>query len=219
MLLPGLYAWVSTVMAPVSVRGAPTAARITALLALVALVAGPLLALWRPRLGHAIGVYVFVALSLATWLIADTLIGVQVLEPVRAGLGAVGWALFALGWGTVRTVGHVPEEDPNAIVGAPLPARGRLPRATVFVFSIGLLGATLPLLLAWRVTRAGHSLLAHAVAITCAVALVTTAAKIAIVRGSWQPQPSARVRLLAASRPLALLTVLLAGGMVWAVLR
>jgi hypothetical protein len=219
MLLPGLYAWLSTVAAPVSVRGAPIAARVTAAIALIAMIAGPVLALRYARLGQAVGVYLFVGLSLATWLIADTLIGVQALEPVRAGLGAVGWALFALGWGTVRTVGDVPEEDPHAIVGAPLPARGRLPRATLAVFSIGLAGAAVPLLLAWRVIRPGHALLAHAVAVTCAVAIVTSAAKIALARGSWQAQNPPRVRLLAASRPLAVLTVLLAAGMVWAVLR
>jgi hypothetical protein len=219
MLLPGLYAWLSTVAAPVAVRGSPTLARVCAALALIALVVGPLLALERARLGRAVGVYVFVGLSLATWLTADTLIGVERLEPIRAGFGAVGWALFALGWGTVRTVGHVPEQDPHAIAGAPLPTRGQLPRATLIVFSIGLIGAAFPLLLAWRVVRPGHALLAHAAAIACAVAVVTSAAKLALARGSWQPLSPPRLRLLAASRPLALVTLLLAAGMVWAVLR
>jgi hypothetical protein len=219
MLLPGLYAWVSTVASPVAVRGSPGVARVTAILALVALVAGPLVALDRPRLGRAIGVYVFVALALVTWLVGDALIGVQRLEPVRAALGAVSWALFAFGWGTVRTVGNVPEEDPHALSGAPLVARSQLPPGTLIVFGIGLAGAVLPVLLAWRVERPGHALLAHAAALACAIAVVTSAAKVAIARGSWQPITPPRARLLAATRPLALVSVLLAGGMVWAILR
>jgi hypothetical protein len=219
MLLPGLYAWVSTVASPVAVRGAPGLARVTAILALIALVAGPLVALDRPRLGRVIGVYTFVALSLVTWLVGDTLIGVQRLEPVRAALGAVGWALFAFGWGTVRTVGSVPEEDPHALSGPPLPARSQLPRGTLVVFAIGLVGSLFPVLLAWRVERPGHALFAHAAALACAIAIVTCAAKIAIARGSWQPLTPPRARLVAATRPLALVSVLLAGGMVWALLR
>lgn len=219
MLLPGLYAWVSTVASPVTARGAPGVARATAILALIALVAGPLVALDRPRIGRAIGVYAFIGLSLVTWLIADTLIGLTRLEPVRAGLGAAGWALFAFGWGTVRTVGSVPEEDPHAIGGPPLPARSELPRGTLIVFTLGLLGALVPLMLAWRVLRPGHALLAHAVAVTCAIATVTAAAKIALARGSWQELTPPRARLTAATRPLALVTVLLAGGMLWTVLR
>jgi hypothetical protein len=219
MLLPGLYAWVSTVASPVAARGAPSLARFTAIAALIALVTGPLLALERPRAGRAVGVYAFVALSLATWLLGDALVGVQRLEPVRAALGAVGWALFAFGWGTARTVGDVPEEDPHAISGAPLAARSQLPKGTLIVFGIGLAGALLPVLLAWRVERPGHALLAHAAALACAIAIVTAAAKIAIARGSWQPVTPPRARLVAATRPLALVSVLLAGGMLWALLR
>jgi hypothetical protein len=131
----------------------------------------------------------------------------------------VGWALFALGWGTVRSVGSVPEEDPHAIVGAPLPPRARLPRAALIVFSVGLVGSLVPLMLAWRVIRPGHALLAQAAAISCAVAVVTSAAKIALAQGSWQRQTPPRSRLIAASRPLALLTVMLALGTVWTILR
>lgn len=219
MLLPGVYAWVSTVAGPVAARGAPIISRVTAGLALIALIAGPLVALTRPRLGRAIGVYTFVALSLATWLSADALIAMGRLEPVRAGLGAAGWALFAFGWGTVRTLGSVPEEDPNAIAGAPLPARSELPRATLVVFGLGLVGALVPLVLAWRVLRPGHALLAHAAAITAAIATVSAAAKIALARGAWQPVSPPRARLMAATRPLALVSVLLVGGMLWMILR
>lgn len=219
MLLPGLYAWVSTVAAPVAARGASPWARVTALAALIALVTGPLLALERPRLGRAIGVHVFVALSLATWLLADALVAVQQLEPVRASLGAVSWALFAFGWGTARTVGDVPEEDPHALPGPPLVPRNQLPKGTLVVFAVSLLGALFPLLSAWRVLRPGHALLAQAVAVACAIALVTAGARIALARAGWQPVTPPRARLAAASRPLALVTLLLAAGTLWALLR
>jgi hypothetical protein len=61
--------------------------------------------------------------------------------------------------------------------------------------------------------------LAHAAAITAAIATVSAAAKIALARGSWQPVSPARARLIAATRPLALVSVLLVFGMLWTILR
>jgi hypothetical protein len=219
MLLPGIYAWVSTVASPAFARSAPLLSRVTAIAALLLLLAGPFVALARPGLGRAIGVWGGVGLSAVTWLLADASVAVQALEPVRASLGAIAWALFAFGWGSVRTVGSVPEEDPHAILGAPLRPRTELPRSTWVVFGIGLGGALIPLLLAWRVGRPGHALLAHAVAVACAIALVTSAARIALRQGNWTPIQPARARLGAASRPLAVVTVVLMGGLVWSMLR
>lgn len=217
VLLPGLYAWVSTVAYPATQKGAAGGPRALAFAALVALVAGPLLALDRPRLGRAVGVLGFVGLSVITWVLLGPLIHVQRLDPLRASLGAVGWALFAFGWGELRQLGSVPEDDPNVIPGPSLPARAALPRGAYAVLALGVIGAVVPLFLAWRELRPRHALFAHAASIVWAVALITSAARLALDRGKPDREQAAPIgiRLSSATRPLALLTLALAVGLLW----
>jgi hypothetical protein len=219
ILFPGLYAWLTTVAYPSTQRGAPGLARASALAALVTVVVGPLLAVERPRAGRWVGLVGFVALCLACWLILGPLISVQRLEPMRACLGSLAWALFAFGWGDVRKVGSVPEDDPNVIPGPPLTPRSALARGSAVVFGLGLLGASVPLVLAWREVRPHHALFAHAVALVWSVALVTSAARIASLRGQHEGPSAPRVRLRAALRPLLLLAIGLTVGVAWAGLR
>jgi hypothetical protein len=188
------------------------------MLALLALIAGPYLALSRPRLGRAVGVVGFVALCLLTWLLLGPFVDIDRLEPFQAALGGLGWVAFAFGWGTLRNLGSVPEEHPNVLGGAPLHARGELPRGALVVVSISVLGALVCLVLAWRVDRVEHALLAHGCAIACAIALLTNGAKIAIARSGDRTPRTPQRRLAAASRPLAGLIFLLATGVVWALL-
>jgi hypothetical protein len=219
MLLPGLYAWVTTVAYPTTYRGAPGAARVTALLALIALLSGPFLVLERARLARILGIYVFFGLSLATWLLVGELVGVDRLEPVRSALGAAGWALFALGWGSVRRVGSVPEDDPHVLLGPPLTARSQLPVSASVVLGISLVGLAVPLMLAWRVVRLEHALFAHAAALLCALAILHAGANIALGHGVARSPASVRQRLAAATRPLAVLSLVLLATLVAMLLR
>lgn len=214
MLLPGLLAWVATVGVPAFERGVGPGTRITAGAALLAMVAGPLSSSAYPRLGRAVGIHVTMALCLVTWLSLGPSIGVQHLEPVRAAIGVVAWVLFAFGWGAVRAPG-VPEDDPRAILGAPLPARSQLPAGASAIFAIGLVGAALTLFAAWRVARPSHALLSHAAAIVCAIALTVSAAKVAVERQDWRPLTPATARLGAAVRPLTLLAIALILRFAW----
>ena len=214
MLLPGLYAWVATVATPVTMRGAPLSAQVSAFGALICLAAGPFVAFERPRIGRAIGVWGFVGLCLLTWVLVGNLVSIQKVDPVRAALGGVGWALYAFGWGSVRRFDNVPEDDPRAILGDRLKARGKLPRGAAVVLSISVAGALVPLFLAWRVDRAGHSLLAHAVAILCAIAMLSAGARVAVGRGKWKPVKPPRLRINAAKHSLALLSLALGFGLV-----
>jgi hypothetical protein len=218
LLVPGGYAWLATVAAPAAARGAPVIARASAMLALIALIAGPYLALARPRLGRAVGVVGFVALCMLTWLLLGSFVDIDRLEPFQAALGGLGWVAFAFGWGTLRNLGSVPEEHPNVLEGAPLTARGELPRGALVVVTVSVLGALLCLTLAWRVERVEHALLAHGCAIGCAIALLTNGAKLAIVRSANTVERAPNRRFAAASRSLAGLMLLLATGAVWALL-
>lgn len=214
VLLPGLYAWVTTVAYPAAHPGAPLACRVAAGLALIALVAGPLVAARRARLGRAVGIFGFLVPTVAAWVFAGPLISAERVDPVRAAAGALGWGLFVLGWGSVRKTGFVPEEDPRALPGDELPARAELPRGAVLVLALAVAGAVLPALLAWRVVRAEHALLAQAVALACGIATVSVGAEIALLRGRWRPIEPPAQRLSRAAVPLTLLGIVLVVGLV-----
>jgi hypothetical protein len=219
MLLPGLLAWVATVGVPAAERGVGWAPRALSFVVLASMVAGPIVVGSRPRLGRVLGIHVTVGASVVTWLLLGPNVGVLHLEPVRAAIGALAWILFAFGWGSVRVRGHVPEDDPRVLPGAALPARGSLPLSATAVVAIGVLGAALPLFSAWRVTRPSHALLAHAVALVAAISLVTGAARIAVDRQSYKPVTPAGARVMAATRPLAVLAVVVFFGAIWMLLR
>jgi hypothetical protein len=185
---------------------------------LVPLVAGPWLAIERPKLGRGIGIYGFVGLCLLGWVQLGDAVFVEVLEPVRASLGAVGWALFAFGWGAVRKPGSVPEDDPRAETGEPLRPRESLSGGSFWVFLAALVGAIVPLFLAWLVTRPRHALFAHGAALAAAVGLVTAGAAIAVQCGARRDyHPPAR-RIGAAAGSLSALAALAVMGLVWALL-
>jgi hypothetical protein len=218
-LLPALLAWVSTVGVPIAEHGTHADARVFGLLALVALVAGTLIPTSQARLARIVGIHVAIGLCIVTWWSLHDAIGVLHLEPVRSAIGVVAWVLFAFGWGATRAPGRVPEDDPRAIVGPPLSARNRLPFGAAVIFGIGLVCAALPLFAAWRVVRPSHALLAHAVAVVCAIALVTGAAKVAVERHGWQPVSPPSTRLGLAVRPLTLLAVVVIVRLIWMLIR
>ncbi|MCB9585828.1 MAG: hypothetical protein H6718_10530 [Polyangiaceae bacterium] len=217
VLVPGIYAWIVTVALPSAQRDASALPKISAFFALVCLIGGPIVALYRERVGRAMGVYGFVGFAVITWLVLGDLLSGAKLDPVRAALGSVGWALFAFGWGSVREVGAIPEQDPHALTGAPLTARSTLPKGAGIVMGLGLAGAVVPIFLAWRIDRPLHALLGHAVAVVVAVALVTSAALVGVSRGNTR-QHSPRTRLELASRSLGLAVALLSLGFMAAML-
>lgn len=217
VLVPGVYAWLVTVALPSAQRDASALPKVSAFFALVCLIGGPVVALYRERVGRALGVYGFVGFAVMTWLLLGDLLSGAKLDPLRAALGSVGWALFAFGWGSVREVGAIPEQDPHALTGAPLTARSMLPKGAGVVMGLGLAGAVVPIFLAWRIDRPLHALLGHAVAVVVAVALVTSAAVIGVSRGNTR-QHSPRTRLELASRSLGLAVALLSLGFMAAML-
>lgn len=219
MLMPGLLAWVATLAVPVAERGVSSWARVTAGAALVSMVAGPILLTVHPRLGRALGIHLTILFAVVTWLLLGPVIGVQHLEPVRSAIGGVAWVLFAFGWGSVRARGSVPEEQPGVLPGAPLPVRASLPFGATAILAAGVIGAALPVFIAWRVARPSHALLAHAVAVVCAIAVVTSAAKIAVERQSYRPETQAGARLVAATKPLTALALAVIFGCIWLLLR
>jgi hypothetical protein len=213
VLLPGLYAWAATVLYPATLRGVG-AARWAAFACPLPLIVGLALSRRRPSLGRSLSLHAFVACCAATWLAMGDLLAVDRLDPIRAAMGGLGWVLFAFAWGASREPERVPEDDPRALPGEALAPRGTLPRAASIILGVSIVGAALPLMLAWRVTRPSHALLAHAAAILGAVALVSNGAHVAVHRGKWAPVEPASRRMATAFVPLAALAILILVGVV-----
>lgn len=218
-LLPGLYAWVTTVLLPSLDHGAPRAARVTTLLAFLALLAAPLLVSARPVLGRALGIFGFIGCSLLTWLLLGARLVQNPGDPLLSALGAVAFTLYALGWGSQRRRGVVPEDAPNVIPGAPLLPRSRPHPLAPLVFALVIASALLPMFLAFRVAEAERGLFAHAAAVLAAILTITVGARVATALGQRRPLPASADRLNAAAVPLALSALLFGLGFLWLVVR
>jgi len=218
-LLPGLYAWLTTVLLPSLNHGAPGSARLSALLALLALVAAPLLVRAHPALGRALGIFGFVGCSLLTWLLLGPRLVQNPGDPLLSALGAVAFTLYALGWGSQRRRGVVPEDAPNAILGPPLLPRTRPHPVAPVAFAVVIASALLPVFLAFRVAEAERALFAHAVAVLTAILTITVGARAATALGQRRAFPASAERLNAAAVPLALSALLFGLGFLWLVVR
>ena len=220
ILVPGLYAWATTVAAPAFSDRGSLASRLAAGAAAGALLVGPLLVQHHPRAGRAVGILVFGALCVASWALGGRALGVTEVDPIRAALGALGWALFAFGWGAVRLPMPVSDQDVESSAdGRPLLPRGALPPAARLIFAVSLIGGVAPMLVAWRVARPEQGLLGHAVATLCAIAMVTAGAHIALERPARRVFLGPRNRVVRAARPLVLVMLLVAVGVLWRFLR
>jgi len=218
--LPGAYAWLTTVGHPALARGVSGWPRVTAYGALLALAAGALLLGRYPRVARAVGVIGFVALCVMTWVLIEPRLDPERLDPVRAACGAVGWALFALGWGATERFRPIQaDSDDDGTRAKPLAARGRLPRSAVIAMGLGLVAALAPWLAAWQVKRPEHALFAHGAALAAAIAIVIVASRVAIEREQRPTRPAVRHRVRPAMSSLSALAFVLAAGVVWLLLR
>lgn len=218
-VLPGLYAWVTTVAQPSVAHNAPGSARFTAFLALVALLAAPLFVRERPQLGRALGIFAFLGCSLLTWLLLGAPLLQTSSDPLLPALGAVAFTLYALGWGSLRRRGDVPEDAPNVIPGPPLQPRARPHASSPVVFGLILSSALLPVFLAFRISDPARGLFAHAVAALAAILVITVGSRVALGLGQRRSLPGVGERLNAAAVPLALVALVFGLGFLWLVLR
>lgn len=215
MLVPGIYAWAVTVVPVASDRFARPSVSLTAFLAFVALVVGTFLVKRRPHLGHALGIWSFVALCLASWLLNLEALQVERLDPLRAGAGTIGWILFALGWGTPWRTGRHPEDDPRAQLHPKLEPRKPPPFRAALSVAFAVFGAIAGLMLAWRSTDPGRALMLHGVALACAVAVVTTSASVGLAQGQKRIAVPPRQRMTYAFPWLMALIALIVIAIAW----
>jgi hypothetical protein len=213
VLAPGLYAWGVTVAWPVSQRFAPLGSRILALVAVVALVCGGALMFLSPTLSRIFGIWIFVASCVGSWAFIAPALGPTQLDSGQGVLGAFGWALFAVSWGSDTST---PTPTPT------LPSA--LPRIAPLLLTLVALTAATPMLLAWWVPTLERALLAHAVSLAVAIALVTLAIDLFEPRSAAEQAGFAGLRtperrLSSALPSLILLALLAIAGAAYALLR
>lgn len=208
LLLPGLYAWVTTVLVPASSARATKFAQLAAALSLLSLLAGAAFRTRATRASRGFGIHLFIGTSTACWLLLARA-GVPLApQPFDAALGALGWTLYTFGWGELRERKQVPESDPTVLPGPPLTARHPWPRSTEFVLGIGVLGCFLFAVLAFRVDRPGQAAMAHGLSLLLALGLLGSTVEVALGRRPRELGGSAE-RFNRAATPLALLAMAL----------
>lgn len=213
-VVPGLYAWLATVLAPVLPGGASLASRGFALLALLALGGSFAFSSARPRLARRFGVYGFVGCCFGAWACLGPLLRSDQLDPVRGALGAVGFLLHALAWGAAPKEPDVEALD-NLVPGTPLSPRHKPVRTASLVLTAGIAVGLLPVAFAFGVERQGASLLAHSAALGAAVLMVGASTDVALRVGKPHPFPTWRSRASRAVWALGGLTVAVGVGLIW----
>jgi hypothetical protein len=217
-MLAAFVAWAITVAPATFSRASDPYGRPFALLALAAGAAGPLLRRSRPELGRHLGISAFLAFTTLAWLFASPAIQPARLEPLRAAVGAIAWGAYALSWRERWDEGEgkpEPSREPDAPL---LQARSTLPPGAIPIAAAGIVAALATLILAWNVRDAERALAAQAIAVACAVAVVTIAGTVAVDRGRRSSRGSRRFTS-AAVKALLMLVVFAVAGVAIMVLR
>ncbi|AUX31128.1 MULTISPECIES: hypothetical protein [Sorangium] len=210
-LLAAVVAWMITVAPAGFGRGAPVSASVAASLAFLCGIAAPLLAASHRRAARHLGISVFLALVTLTWLLAAPSLQPSRLDPVRAAIGGIAWGLFALSWRDRWEVRRPPEPDPDVPLLQP---RAHLPPLAAVIVAFGALVSLAILVLAWRVRDPDRALLAQAVAVACAVALITAASGVAVARGRRHTAGARRLTHRAVRQLLVLIVFAVLGAVV-----
>jgi hypothetical protein len=218
VLLPGLYAWLLTVGLPVMARGVRSGPRLAAAGALVTLLAALFAVGHRLGLVRAFGIYGFVLCSALTWSLLGSDLSPVHLDRVRTALGMLGWVLYAFGWGHVRAAPDG-ENGAHVVTGTPLIARSRLHARAAPIVGFAVLAALVFEGLAFRVDRPEHAVLSQAVAVACALLVLSTGARVALAQGTRHELASGPSRLNAVALRGAILAVLFGVGLVWAAVK
>jgi hypothetical protein len=213
-VVPGLYAWLATVLAPVLPGGASLPSRGFALLALLALAGSFMLSASRVRVARLLGVYGFVTCCFGAWACLGPLLRSDQLDAVRGALGAVGFLLHALAWGAAPKGPDADALD-NLVPGTPLSPRHKPVRVASAVLAGGIAVGLVPVALAFAVERQGASLLAHSAALGASVLMIGASTDVALRVGKPRQLPGWRSRASRAVWPLGALTVAVGVGLIW----
>lgn len=203
-IVPGVYAWALTVAPVAWSRGAPLAAKLSAILALVAI--GTTLR----RAKGPISLWVFVLSCAVTWVAVPAALSPARLAATRAFAGTLGWAVFAFAAAAPALPG---------MREGPAPEAGLAPRQSVGRTDAAYLGAGVLMAVAlqavgWTVVVPERATLVRAVTLACGIAVVGATASAAVARYA-RHGASVRRGARAAVAFLVFLGLLLAGAVAY----
>src|SRR5258706_6310098 len=138
-LVPGVYAWVATVLFPIGETGAPLGSRLAGMAALGSLLASLAVGIGHPRLARAFGVHGFLFGCLVCWVALGFRVASDHLDPVRGALGALGFLLHTLAWGAPPA----PGDGSRVLSGSRLVGRKKRSRGSVLALGLGIVFALL----------------------------------------------------------------------------
>jgi hypothetical protein len=181
--LAGLGAWAITIAPLVVSSRASALTRVAALVAIGPALAGPQLIAKNQPIARHVGVSAFLALSVVAWGLASADGILATVDSFRAVLGALAWGVFALSWTHPWSVPDAKLRKAPEGETAGLKPRRKAPAHAAGVAVAGAVSALACLALAWRVEDPSRAVFAQAAATGCAVALLTSASRVAVLLG------------------------------------
>ncbi len=160
VVLTGLYSWMLTILPAITIAGSVTWVGISGWLALLTLVAAPLLP--TARLSIVFSLDVFLSMCVISWWCGRDLEG----GAPFGVFGSFGWLAYILALGALSTPSNQLETSAG---GADLEPRAT-PRYLPFLALLAcVVGALVLLSAAWSVERRAVAVLAHVVALSAAL--------------------------------------------------
>lgn len=209
-----MIAWVLTLGPSGFGRGSSLLASATSVLALLAGLAGPLIARRYVRLGRHVGITLFAGFSTATWVMDSYAIHPFRLDPVRGVLGGIAWGVFALAWSERwSSRSAVMPADPDAPILLP---RAALQPLAAPITAVGVLFALVYLWLAFQVRDPERALVTQAAALACGVGVVVASGIVSTARGKPRTTSSRRLTPTVVRALLLLVTTAVMGAVITA---
>ncbi len=186
--LAGVAAWAISIAPLIVTSRASGPTRVAAAVAVIPALLGPQLIQRSHRLARHVGVTGFLALAVGSWLLAsfDQVLGT--VDTFRAVLGVLAWGVFAVSWSHPWSVSDAKLRKAPEGETVGLKPRRKAPPYAVGVAVVGAICAVACMALAWVVADPSRAVFAQALAVGFAVALLTSASRIAVLAGKERPR-------------------------------
>jgi hypothetical protein len=192
----GTYAWATTVLPFAWSHGSSGLSQIGAALALLALLAGPLVDRFPAGRARPIAFWGFILACAFAWLAAPGALAPLRVDVFRGVTGTIGWMLFAFAW-AAPAIG-ASEGEPAAVDDEPLvPRRRPVGRQGYALLGAGVLAAAVQVV-GWEVPNVERFLLVRVVDLVGGLAVIDSAARVVLARHPGRGRNAVAVPLRAA---------------------
>jgi hypothetical protein len=210
ILVPGLYAWITTVVPPAWSRGGMPVSRVAAAAAFVALVVGWWVARRGDQKARVTSLWGFVLSSAVCWSAVPRALGPAHIDDLRGITGTFAWALFAFAWAAPAF--DAMAGDTRVADDDPLTPRKRLPGSGVYILAVAALAAAVLQLIGWAVPSPERAMLVRLASLVSGLLIIEASVEVVLSRQGRAVGLGGRDRLKGSRWALAALALLAAGG-------